>query len=78
MSGVPTSIRVSPLDSPTLPRTVRGLLIRRRSELIEGMIYAQDWPDHKHRIGVIEGLNEAIEMCDMIEEGMNRERRGES
>ncbi len=71
MSGEPVSIRLYPTDSPILPRTLRGRLEQRAAELIQALLYAQDWADYRQRVGVIAGLGEAIEMCGQIEKDMN-------
>lgn len=74
MSGAPVSIRLSPLDSPALPRSLRGRLEQRRGELFEGMLVASDWADYRCRVGVIMGITEAIDLCGQIEKDLSGER----
>ncbi len=71
MSGAPVSMRIFPTDSPGLPRTLRGLLLNRRAELMDGLFYASDWADYRQRIGAVQGIDEAIEYCTQIEKDMN-------
>ena len=56
------------LDTPQSAKTIRSRLEKLKSEKIEGLVNSQDWPDHKRRVGVIEGLNEALRVCDEIEQ----------
>jgi len=55
------------LDPPQSIRTFRMLLERRRTERLSELVVAQDWPDFKRRVGVLEGLDEALQVCDDIE-----------
>ena len=56
------------LDTPHSAKTIRSRLEKLKSEKIEALVHAQDWPDHKRRVGVIEGLNEALRVCDEMEQ----------
>jgi len=57
------------LDNPALAHTLRAKLIKRRNELVGQLAggYVQDWPDYKHRVGTIAGIDEAIGICEQIE-----------
>lgn len=70
MSENPSAVRLFAFEHPSLARGLRAKLVQRQAELIGavGAGYAQDWPDYKERIGVIKGLNEAIEQCKQVEQ----------
>ncbi len=57
------------LDHIRTPKTIRKRLTERRAELADMLVggYASDWADYRHRVGVIIGLNEAIDVCAEIE-----------
>ena len=55
------------LDAPQSLRTIRTKLEQAKANRIEQLAYAQDWPDYKRRAGAIEGLDEALQVCDEIE-----------
>ena len=55
------------LDTPRNAKTIRSRLEKLKSEKIEGLVHAQDWPDYRRRVGVVEGLNEALRVCDEME-----------
>ena len=55
------------MESPQATRTIRAKLVQRRSDLVEQLAVAQDWPDYKHRVGVLQGIDEALQVCDDIE-----------
>lgn len=67
----PASIRVTASDHGRLPSTLRGRLERRAAELLDGLAYASDWADYRQRVGVINGIGEAIEICAQIEKDLN-------
>lgn len=57
------------LDSPQAARTIRAKLEKRRTEL-EGFIVAgevADWADYQRRVGVLQGIDEALRVCDDLE-----------
>lgn len=70
------AVRLYAADHPVLARNLRAKLEKRRNELavpvVEGV--AQDWADYKHRIGVIKGLDEAIQQCIDVEHDLNGDR----
>ena len=57
------------VDTPRVARTIRGKLERRRAELAEFIVQGtvMDWADYKRRVGVLEGIDEALRVCDDIE-----------
>ena len=56
------------LDNPQGLRTIRAKIGRIKADRIGQLAYAQDWPDYKRKQGVIEGLDEALRVCDEIEQ----------
>lgn len=56
------------LDSPQALRTIRTKLERIKAGHFEDLLLAADWPDFRRRVGVIEGLNQALHVCDEIEQ----------
>ena len=71
----PSAVRLFAFEHPSLARGLRAKLQQRQAELIGavGTGYAQDWADYKKRIGVIEGLGEAIEACKQAENELTGE-----
>ena len=64
----PSAVRLYAPDHPALTNTVRAKLMKRRAELVEAAVASsQDWPDFRYRYGVIQGLEEAIAMCEQAE-----------
>ena len=57
------------LDSPQGVRTFKAKLEKRRAELASQIAdgSAKDWSDYKHRVGVLEGIDEALRVCDDLE-----------
>lgn len=57
------------LDHPLSARTIRQKIEKQRQELTaqinEG--YAKDWPDYKLRVGQLEGLKLAVQICEDVE-----------
>ena len=62
-----TAVTIFGLDNPRLSQTLKGVLLKRKSELLINLTNAEDWPDFKERVGVIKGVQEAIDVCDEIE-----------
>ena len=60
--------QVFALDNPQAARTIKAKLEKLNEEKIEQLTVAQDWSDYKRRVGVIEGLNEALRVCDELEQ----------
>ncbi len=57
------------VDTPRVARTIRGKLNKRKEELSDFIVSGQvmDWADYKRRVGVLEGIDEALRVCDDIE-----------
>ena len=68
MNDRPSAVRLYASDHPALTNTVRAKLMKRRAELIVGILEStQDWPDFALRRGAIAGIDEAIAMCEQAE-----------
>ena len=63
------AFRTFAVDPPYAARTLRTYMEARRNALIGqmGEGYARDWADYQRRVGVIEGLHQAIELCIEME-----------
>jgi len=57
------------VESPYLVRNLRDKIKVRKSELVMQIAsgIASDHADYKHRIGVLEGLDEALQLIDEME-----------
>ena len=58
------------LDSPQVARTIRQRLEKVRSvraEIIASPGAVQSWDDYQRRVGVLEGIDEALRVCDDID-----------
>jgi hypothetical protein len=64
-----SAVRYFVPDGSRLPRGLHGRLVARQGEIIEPVITGQasDWADYRHRVGVIAGMKEAIEICEEME-----------
>ena len=65
-----TGFAVYGLDTPRAARTIRARLEKRQGEiaaLIARGVGINGWDDYKHQVGVLEGLDEALRVCDDIE-----------
>lgn len=73
----PSAVRFFTSDHPALAQTVRWRLEKMRAQYIEqiGAGSAQDWGDYKHRAGVINGLDQAIQVCITIDGEMRKADR---
>lgn len=73
MSNQPSAVRLFAPEHPALSRTVHGKLEKRRAELSVQITdgYASDWPDYRQRVGVIKGIDEAIQFCIEAENNLN-------
>ena len=65
-------LRIFALDHPQVARTLRGKLGKRRQELVEQLAQgnAEDYADYKGRVGRLEGIEEAMKICEAIEAEM--------
>ncbi len=57
-------------EHPLIPITVRQRLEERRSKYLSDLEYAMDWHDFQKRIGIINGLGEAISVCVEVEDAL--------
>lgn len=57
-------------EHPMVPITVRQRLEAKRTKYLSDLEYAMDWNDFQKRIGVINGLGEAISMCIEAEDAL--------
>lgn len=71
MTDRASAVRLFAPDHPSLANTLRAKLMHRRGELALQLISSMDWPDHCKRVGVMSGLNEAINMCEFVEKELN-------
>jgi hypothetical protein len=57
------------VESPREVRSIRKMLVSRQTELAELIAIgsAEDWPDYCKRVGLLQGIKEAIAMCDEME-----------
>lgn len=69
-----SAVRYFVPDSRALPRTLRGKLTARRDELGQFVVdgHASDFADYRFRVGQIEGLTQAIDICEQIEKDEER------
>jgi len=70
--AVDAGLRIFALDHPQVARTLRGKLGKRRAELIELLAKgnAEDYADYRNRVGVLSGLDEAMQICEAVEAEM--------
>ena len=63
------AFRTFALDPPYAVRTLRKRLLERAQALGNQITggYCSDWADYKKRIGQLEGLTEAIGLCEEME-----------
>ena len=64
------------LDSPRVARTLRQKLEKRQAELAAPIVggLVSDWQDYWRRVGVLQGLDEALRVCDDIEKEAEERR----
>lgn len=69
-----SSLTIFPLDHPRMARTLAGRIAARKRDLEMQLMAgnAEDWADYKQRIGVIRGLNEAIDIAGELEKELER------
>ena len=63
------AFHVFSLDHPHVARTLKAKLEQRFAELSGHLAAgnAEDWADYKERVGRIQGLRDAISMCEDAE-----------
>ena len=62
-----TAVQYFVPENPNLTRTLRGKLHEHMQKLSEALVKSygiKDFPDYQRRVGVIEGLNTALTLCD--------------
>lgn len=66
---VDDGFRIVALDHPEVARTVSARIKKRRFELAEQIVsgFAKDWADYQRRLGVLDGLDEALSICNELE-----------
>lgn len=59
------AFRAYALDTPQTARTLYARLKKRKEDLSSQIAdgYAADWGDYKNRVGVVDGLTIAMEIC---------------
>ncbi len=71
------AFHVYAVDSPRVARTIKARLEKRRLELVV-LIAAPggvtSWEDYQRRVGVLEGIDEALRVCDDIEKEAEERR----
>lgn len=71
----PSAVRFFPIDHPAMAGTVRGRLEKRRRELLDEVMAANEWGDYCLRKGRVEGVDNAIQHClDVENETTERNR----
>lgn len=66
MSG----FNVYALDSPKAIRTYKDRVEKRRAEFVQIIATpnaVKDWDEYKRLVGVLEGIDEALRVCDDLE-----------
>lgn len=59
-------VRLYAADDQRLPRTVAARLMKHRADLVDAIAYgsALDWPDYQKRVGVLQGIDIALQVCE--------------
>lgn len=62
------AVRIFALGHPHVADTLRDRLMKRQADLVAqiGVGNAEDFADYKGRVGVIRGLQEAIDLCEQV------------
>lgn len=63
----PSAVHLLAFEHPGLANALRGRLLKRKQELTEALAYAQDWADFRCRKGALDGLDEAVAICQELE-----------
>jgi hypothetical protein len=66
MSDAQMAFRTFAVDSPYAAQTLHMRLTKRKAELLEQVAtgWAKDWSDYNRKVGVLEGVMEAILLCE--------------
>lgn len=67
---MPPIIQAFRPEHPRVPITVRERLEERKSTLTGQLQSALNWDDYQRRVGVINGIGEAIAMCIEAEQAL--------
>jgi hypothetical protein len=70
----PSAVRFYAPDHPDLALTVRARLEKRRQQQIENLILAKDWDDHNRRVGMIRGIEEAMQIAAEAEHDLTQRK----
>ena len=57
------AFRTFAVDAPYAAQTIKKYLIERKQQLTAELAMSRDWPDHKYRVGMIHGIDDAINAC---------------
>jgi len=68
------AVRLYAEDHPALAHKLKAKLEKRQEELLGNLIVADDWADYKHRVGVLRGLQDAIDICEEQDKALNGDR----
>jgi hypothetical protein len=65
----PAAFRTFAIEPPHQVRSIRKMLMARIDDMSIQIAspYVKDWADYKERLGMIEGLKQALEFCDEME-----------
>jgi hypothetical protein len=55
------------LDHVQNTRTMKKKLTEIRATHVANLVLAQDWADYQRRVGRLEGIDEALHVCEDIE-----------
>lgn len=72
-----SAFEVYALDTPQAARTIKGKLEKARADLVSVLAApntVKDWADYRHRVGVIEGIDEALRVCDDLDKEAEKRR----
>jgi hypothetical protein len=59
-------------DPPQLARTLRARLQQQKQQFVGQLLLASSWDDFKARSGRIQGIDDAIALCEQIEKEQDR------
>lgn len=73
MTARPVAVHFFAPEHPALAHTVRAKLETQRAKLVAEVAdgFASDWPDYRQRVGIIKGIDEAIQCCIETENNLN-------
>lgn len=68
MARDPVAFRTFAVDTPRTAATLKAQLQQRKNTDQSLLHTAMDWADYKQRVGIIRGLDIAINLCDDMAE----------